>query len=403
VTSQSHSPNGTVNMFQASSVFDAIRPIYRASKMLAIFLDTIDYEKQEIVRTAQDQVALVCAVSLDFYALKVSVSQPLMYSDSILLNAGMYCSVILGFLVSLCVPLCNRIFGRRMYRVFKTLNAVDSVLLENGYKVNHQSNFLISCIYLAIAVTINIILCIAAILLMLSDHPLSQLGVLDLIVFLRSSLAFTIFGSFSCIALTSIYLRFKALNEVIRNKFTINKSHNSLNKDTENDAKVIATIRCYGELHEKLCDAVQDFNYCFSLQILFMMASAFGFTLFSIFGIIHDLSQSGANIDVTFNNIIYGVIYLSFIVTVVINGSLVSSEGKRTGAMVHKAICYQYYGPAVIRQIKFLSQQLFNNNSQVSCLLYEFQWSFLVSVMASLVMHVVILVQFDIADIASKV
>lgn len=203
-------------MFEASSIFDAIRPIYRASKLTGIFLDTIDYQKQEIVRTVQDQVALVCAVSLDLYALKVSVSQPLVYSDSILLNAGMYCSIILGFLVSLCVPLCNRIFGRRMYRVFKSLHQVDTVLLENGYQVNHHLNFLISCAYLAVPIITNILLGSTAILLKFSDHPVSRLGMLDMVVFLRSSLAFTIFGTFSCIALTSIYLRFKSLNEVIR-------------------------------------------------------------------------------------------------------------------------------------------------------------------------------------------
>ncbi|XP_049548668.1 uncharacterized protein LOC125959774 isoform X2 [Anopheles darlingi] len=314
--------------FEVNSVFDEIRPVYRASKIMGIFLDTIDYEKQEIIRTTQDQVILVCAVSLDLYALKVSISQPLQYSDSILLNAGMYCSVILGFLVSLCVPLCNRFFGRRIHRVFKTLYVVDTVLLENGYKMNHQLNLLISCIYLSIPILTNVLLCFTAVLLILSGHPVSQLGVLDFVVFLRSSLAFTIFGTFSCIALTSIYVRFKALNNVIRKKFTSNISDSTLTKNTEDDANIISSIRCYGEIHEKLCDAVQDFNHCFSLQILCMMASAFGFTLFSIFGIIHDFSQLTAEMDhnVTFNNIVYGAIYLSFIVTVVITGSLVSSE-----------------------------------------------------------------------------
>uniref|UniRef100_A0A182Q785 Uncharacterized protein n=1 Tax=Anopheles farauti TaxID=69004 RepID=A0A182Q785_9DIPT len=115
---------------------------------------------------------------------------------------------------------------------------------------------------------------------------------------------------------------------------------------------IVRSVRCFGEMHEKLCDTIIDFNFCYALQILLMMASAFGYTLFSIFGIIHTFSLTKYDNNASMNNLVYGIIYLSFIIQVAVIGSLVTHE------------------------------QLRSISPSVSCLLFDFEWPFLVSVRA---------------------
>ncbi|XP_058060915.1 uncharacterized protein LOC131211466 [Anopheles bellator] len=392
------SQSGTRFWFKVNSVFEAFRPVYRASKMVGILVDTIDFRKHDITRTVWDQIALVAGVLLDLQALKLAAGRSLSISDSILLNVGIYSSVNLGFIISLCIPLCNRIFARRMHGMIKTMAEVDGKLEDHGYHLKHQLNHFLSCAYMATPILINFLL-FGSTLIGQRVSEAQRTSLLEIIIFIRSSLVYTIFGSYSCLTLTSIYMRCKGLNAVV---CSFHSQRLSSPIDTRS---LIASVRCFGELHEKLCDIILSFNYCFGLQLLCMMASAFGFTLFSLFGLVHDLSRSTGdeNYIATMYNMVYGCIYLSFIIQVVVNGSLVTHECKKTAVMIHKTICYNHLEPAVMRQIKFFSLQLFNSDPQVSCLLYNFQWSFLVSVLSSLMMHIVILVQFDLANIATKV
>uniref|UniRef100_A0A182JRQ5 Gustatory receptor n=1 Tax=Anopheles christyi TaxID=43041 RepID=A0A182JRQ5_9DIPT len=391
--------------FVADSVFDSIRPVYRAGKLIGIFTHTIDFRRQMFLTNSRDQVLLVVAILMDVYALTVSTRTSYSFSNSILLNVGIFCSVNLGIIISLSVSLCNRLVVGRMFRLFNTLDHVDQILVSYGYRLNHQLNHLLSCIYMVAPILINFLMMISTFFIA-HDQATEQFTAVEIIVFLRSSLVFTIYGSYICVTLTSIYMRFRGLNKVISNQFPMSTIATDPYKSRITPvADGVATVRCIGDMHEKLSESIVDFNYCFALQILLMMASAFGYTLFSIFGIIHALSQpeQDASHQVSMNNMVYGCIYLSFIIQVVVAGSLVTKECKRTVISVHKAICYGYYDVVILRQIKFLSQQLHSIAPRISCLLFDFEWPFLISVAATLVMHVVILVQFDLSIIANKV
>uniref|UniRef100_A0A182NR15 Gustatory receptor n=1 Tax=Anopheles dirus TaxID=7168 RepID=A0A182NR15_9DIPT len=389
--------------FTANSIFDTIRPVYRAGKTIGIFTHTIDFQKHELIKTPIDQLMLVLAVMTDVYALKTSSKNSFAISDSILLNVGIYSSVSLGFIISLAIMLYNRLVARRMFGIFTALEQVDVLLLSHGYRMNHQFNHLVSCCFMATPLIVNFVMMI--ITFFIDQDPVSEsLTLPEILVFLRSSLVFTIFGSYTCVSLCSIYLRFRGLNEVISDHFPTSLMAEPIQKAIGKEASaVVSSVRSFGDIHEKLCDTIVDFNYCFALQILLMMASAFGYTLFSIFGLIHTLSQAQDEQRTSMNNMVYGCIFLSFIIQVVVTGSLATQECKKTGVVIHKAICYGIYDEHIRKQFKFLSQQLRGTSPTVSCLLFDFEWPFLVAVAASLVMHVVILVQFDLANIAKKV
>uniref|UniRef100_A0A182YNA3 Gustatory receptor n=1 Tax=Anopheles stephensi TaxID=30069 RepID=A0A182YNA3_ANOST len=359
--------------FAANSVFDAVRPVYRAGKAIGIFTHTIDFRQHVISKSAHDQVLLVVAILMDLYAFTVSTRTTYSFSDSILLNVGIYSSVNLGIIISLCISICNRLVVRRMFGLFETLHHVDNVLMSLGYRLNHQLNHLLSCIYMAVPIVTNILMMLSTFFVS-CDSTTQQFSATDIVFFLRSSLVFTIFGSYICLTLSSIYMRFRGLNELIWD----DPHKTSLPEVTS----TVDTVRRLGDMHEKLSETVVDFNVCFALQILLMMASAFGYTLFSIFGIIHRFSHPEVDEthQVSMNNMVYGCIFLSFIIQVVVAGSLATQQCKRTAICVHKAICYGYYEPAVLRQLKFLSHQLRCASPKVSCLLFDFEWPFLVAV-----------------------
>ncbi|XP_052889785.1 uncharacterized protein LOC128298091 [Anopheles moucheti] len=390
--------------FIVNSVYESVRPAYLAGKAVGIFTHTIDFQQYELSKSAKDQFVLVVGLLLDVYALTITSRTTFSFSESILLNVGIYSSVNLGIIISLCITLSNRLFGRRMFHIFETLNQVDNILTGYGYRVDHQLSHLICCIYITTPVVTNLLMMVSTFFIS-DDQTSQQFSALEIIAFLRTSLVFMIFGSYTCLTVTSIYMRFRGLNQVISNEFPTSLA-DDVHKPSIREVKdVLGTLRCFGDVHEKLSEAITDFNYCFALQILLMMASAFGYTLFSIFGIIHELSHPAVDISrkVSMNNMIYGCIYLSFIIQVVVVGSIATQQCKRTAIFVHKVVCYGCYELSILRQLKFLSQQLRSNAPKVSCLLYDFEWPFLISVAATLLMHVIILVQFDLSTIANKV
>uniref|UniRef100_A0A182S4Y7 Gustatory receptor n=1 Tax=Anopheles funestus TaxID=62324 RepID=A0A182S4Y7_ANOFN len=390
--------------FTANSVFDSIKPAYRAGRAIGIFTHTVDFQRHELSKRAQDQVLLVVAILMDVYALTVSFRTEFSISDSILLNVGIYSSVNLGICISLCITLCNRIVGRRMFRIYETLNQVDNILLSFDYRMNHSFNHMLCCFYTVSPIVANALMMLSTFFIS-DDRTSQQFGSPEIAVFLRTSLVFMVFGSYIFLTITSISTRFRGLNEVICKVFPTSKSSDPHKTKDREAMDVVATVRCFGDVHEKLSEAVIDFNYCFALQILLMMASAFGYTLFSFFGIIHTLSHPEVeqSQQVSMNNMVYGCIYLSFIIQVVVAGSMATHQCKRTAIFVHKVVCYGTYELSILRQLKFLSHQLRQTAPKVSCLLYDFEWPFLVSVAATLFMHVIILVQFDLSIIANKV
>uniref|UniRef100_A0A182Q2D1 Gustatory receptor n=1 Tax=Anopheles farauti TaxID=69004 RepID=A0A182Q2D1_9DIPT len=200
--------------FAASSVFDSIRPIYRTGKLIGIFTQTIDFRKRELSKTALDQALLVLAVMIDVYGFKLSLKSLVILSDSILYNVGIYSTVNLGFIISMSMPLCNRLFGGRIFGIFATLHQVDEMLLRYGYRMNHQLNHLYACCFMMTPIVINFVMMFTTFGLGQNSVSLN-LTAMEVVTFLRSSLVFTIFGSYTCASLGSIYQRFRGLNKVI--------------------------------------------------------------------------------------------------------------------------------------------------------------------------------------------
>uniref|UniRef100_A0A182MQJ8 Gustatory receptor n=1 Tax=Anopheles culicifacies TaxID=139723 RepID=A0A182MQJ8_9DIPT len=198
------------------------------------------FEQHVLSKRTPDQVLFVLAILMDVYALVISAKTAFISSDSILLNVGINSSVYLGIMITLAISICNRVAGRRMFRIFETINHVDNMLMSYGYRPNHQLNHILGWIYIGTPILTN------GIFFFVGDQSSVNFTALEILTFLRSS-----------------------------GEFPTSLTADPQKAATKEVTDAVATVRFFGDLHEKLSEAIIDFNYCFALQILLMIASAF--------------------------------------------------------------------------------------------------------------------------------
>ncbi|XP_058817582.1 putative gustatory receptor 28b [Topomyia yanbarensis] len=208
-----------------------------------------------------------------------------------------------------------------------------------------------------------------------------------------------------CSLLTTIISNYGNGLEVFRGATILNKvdqqttSERDLQKltDTESCCKM---VRKFATIHAQLSDTIEVFNRCFSAQAMVGLAAAFGFTVFSIFGVIHSYATSAneTTLRLAWSNMTYDGFYIALIVQLVVFSSLVFVECKHTSVMIHKALCYGTYDRKVRKELKIFSQQLWHHAPKVSCSLFHFDWTLFYTMASSLTTYLVILMQFDLTN-----
>lgn len=135
----------------ASNYLDSVRPIYLVTKVCHTHFETINFEKQTTSRTLLDQFRFILTLLLDLYLLYTSFTisdAVLEVTDSILINAGWYGSVLAFYLLSFSLPLWNRCKSREMFEIFENIIHCDRELLKLGVFVNHRKYHLVSTVYI---------------------------------------------------------------------------------------------------------------------------------------------------------------------------------------------------------------------------------------------------------------
>lgn len=143
----------------------------------------------------------------------------------------------------------------------------------------------------------------------------------------------------SSFLLFSIFIRFRLINDSIRNFFvTEEEDELKVTKGSEILCKIVAKL---ADLHDSLVDIVNCFNHCFAFTLMNVIAGMFMTDIFSIFAIYRvfvrfDYSQwELAVIQYSWN-----LYFLAYGFIVVLLGSLVTRTGKYTAVLVHKAVNY---------------------------------------------------------------
>ncbi|XP_058448651.1 uncharacterized protein LOC131428622 [Malaya genurostris] len=398
-------PHVKMRWFRADSFFESLRPVYLIAKVLLLHFETIDFERRTVRRTLFDQILYVLTLIMDLYLSLVGIRSCAAFielSDSMLLNLGYGGSFLMSYLLSLALPLWNGLKARTIFSIYESIAAYDDDLKLLGLRIDHQRHNFVSTIFVMCS------MCFAFFMLAIVSYAHFNKDWIDLskvfleywmvIPFVRTALGAGIFFSYFCLTLLSLQHRFVTLNQVVMKFFQTSPEKDPLMPtDSETCCKM---IRKLATLHDQLCDTIELFNRCFSIQAMFALAAAFGFTVFSIFGLIHSYATNAAEntLRLAWCNMCYDGFYLAFIFQLIVFSSLIYAECKHTAVLIHKVLCYGTYDKIVRKELRIFSQQLWHQAPKVSCSLFDFDWTLFYTIGGSLTTYLIILVQFDLVN-----
>ncbi|XP_058817587.1 uncharacterized protein LOC131680888 [Topomyia yanbarensis] len=383
--------------FYVGSFFQALHPIYLVSRAFSLSSVTINFQDETAEQTTADQLVLIRGLCMCCLALYFSYgafrAQLERFSDSHIFNAGMFgsMSAFVGSLMAAIIS--NYANGLEVFRGASILNKVDQQDKSAEQTPTDQ-----------LVLILGIFLCCSTLCF---SHRIFRVQLQQMSD--STILTFGLYGSMIvsvCSLLTTIISNYVNGLEVFRGATVLNKVDQQTTPerdpqkltDTESCCKM---VRKFAMIHAQLCDTIEVFNRCFSTQAMFALASAFGFTVFSVFGVIHShvISANEATLRMAWSNMTYDGFYIAFIVQLIVFSSLVFVECKRTSVMIHKVICYGTYDRNVRKELRIFSQQLWHHAPKVSCNLFDFDWTLFYTMAASLTTYLVILMQFDLANI----
>ncbi|XP_055605606.1 putative gustatory receptor 28b [Uranotaenia lowii] len=159
-------------------------------------------------------------------------------------------------------------------------------------------------------------------------------------------------------------------------------------------------LRKFIVLHNQLCDMMNKFNHSHSIQIMFGLATCFGFTTFALFGMIHSYAANAQDKTkrLALSNFVYEAFYLSYMVQIVVYSSLLNMESRNLSVTVNKIISYGKHDRKTLRELRYFSQQLWHNVPKMSCGLFDIDWELFYTIAGSLTTYLIILVQFDLTN-----
>lgn len=130
-------------------------------------------------------------------------------------------------------------------------------------------------------------------------------------------------GIFIISTMIMIWKRFAILNQQLSNLYRLTPTVTNANPNQS-----LKLIKWIAIVHHQLSDAVQLFNYCFSVAALLGLSSGFAFIIFALFGLVH--SYAGSDDEQTWSlavtNVIYGALYAIQLVELIVIASLVNCE-----------------------------------------------------------------------------
>ncbi|XP_055642079.1 putative gustatory receptor 28b [Toxorhynchites rutilus septentrionalis] len=385
--------------------FESWRFVYWITKVFAITTYTVNFEDQTAEQTSTDQLVmiaslLVCLLSMynSYESYKIWMNW---MTTSYISNIGLFATQGFLQLSQLISLILNYINAMKVFKIATIMNKVDKkFFVLFGYRMTYHRRHLYGAL-LAVSGYINWI--IYMIVMTHYFNPLnSGLTLIELLRIGLSSfwvvLCFQTNGIYIVLILLTLRTHFAQLNKQIRKHFNTTP-HGKLRYTMDSD-QASKLIMKFATLHDQLSDAIGLFNQCFSTQAMFGLTLAFGFTVFSIFGVIHthatDTDENSRQLSRF--NMIYDGFYVLFIVQLVVFSSLVNTECKRTATVIHKVICYGSHDKQTLKELRIFSQQLWHHTPKISCGLFAFEWELFYTMAGSLTTYLIILMQFDLVN-----
>lgn len=256
-----------------------------------------------------------------------------------------------------------------------------------GVATNHQKHYKV-CLFLTV---LNLVLFIivgfgaeVAVTLIKVQRRRANLEFLFLINYF-SYMALNI--SYVLVSL-AVYSRLRGINlylkQLIKDVIIINDD-------------ICRLIKIAAKLYDKICDTTELINSYFTLN---MISNCIQFTfviIFFSFGIFHYMMDVNSNNNqllysfVTFTWILY---FSMPVIWMIIISSWIKNESELTIQLFHKLIILRNH-ESITRNVKLATLQLSHRKPQISCELFDIDWTLTLSIFGTTISYVVILIQFD--------
>ncbi|EAT37765.2 AAEL010274-PA, partial [Aedes aegypti] len=392
--------------FRIDTFNDSWRPVYKVSRFFCLTTVSYNFIDRIPVRKSTDHtmliVGILMCILLAYNSIETFQEQKFSLTDSNLISGGMFAYMMLFELAVISALIINYVNGFRAAKFFDIIEKADQQLsVIFGHRWNYQKEHFGAVAYLTFGYLKQMIFMQ---LLAMSSPPVSQFDTLQL---LRIMIAFwwvmgcyQTMASITIVLLTTISKRFAIINAKMENHV---KNYLMVPDKLENRRR---KIRQFALMHAMLSDTVRLFNSCFSKQITFAIGCAFMFILFAIFGLIHAYAAVTANSDtfkVAMGNVLFSGFFQSFLFQLLVYSNRLNYECKRCSVIIQKVVSYGQYDRTILKECRHFSLQLMHHAPSVSCGMFDFDWELCYTMAGSITTYLVILLQFDFANLKMQV
>nr|XP_029726256.1 uncharacterized protein LOC109426954 [Aedes albopictus] len=333
--------------FRVENFAEAWRPVYRLTRLLSFTTMTYSFKDHTASRTSTDQTLLVVGVFVAvmglYYTFAFYQERIMMVTNSHIISAGRFGLFVIIILLHIATLAINYVNGTRIAEFPRTIQNIDrqiSTLFHHTW--NYQKEHLANIVFIVIRFAEWFVI------IRILQYTIDPFGTAKLIDGLIMTTAFNwvnigyqVNAVSWLIILGTIRKRFSVLNHHLRykshQKFVVKLTlilttsyrmtlldDSIAHKDPHQFHRLTVKI---GILHSQLCDTVDCFNHCHSTTMMFSLAPAFGFTVFSWFGLIHAYAarvdelvlHSWTTVTLSFN-------YISFVFYVVLFSARVNYQ-----------------------------------------------------------------------------
>lgn len=172
-----------------------------------------------------------------------------------------------------------------------------------------------------------------------------------------------------------------------------------INKEIEHKSCSFEKFKELLNVHSKFCDVANLLNQCVSFNLMMSVINfVFHCTMqmFSLYKLASNDSSMESKIY-CLTACIYFPPELFFMMSTVINSSLLKMEAKRTMTLVHSKNSLSAGNPEILKLLHLTALQIEHNKPVISCGLFIVDWKILFATISGSLSSVIILIQFDIA------
>nr|QGW45462.1 gustatory receptor 1 [Bradysia odoriphaga] len=387
----------------SDSVYDTFRPLYISSRFFGLlpFSTTISKRSSNGIYFTKVDLFLFIIHELTYitctvFNFNVDIHN-IIFSSKLLENSVKY-QMILGCILCCILVVVELVFRSATWDIIESINDFDVKFLTLNKTINHFNHKQRLKCYIVVWLLMFLIFLALSILWFLEHADLTAL-IPFLTAYSLVNITYGLAATLYTFLLFSLKVRYKGLNNCFTNSFLDEvkliqpiKMFKHINKETACD-KIMKMAR----LHDQLTDIIGLVNRRFSFQVLILIASAFVFSVFSIFSFYRVAFAEPFDFNQFQTSIVYnlwGFYYESFILMIIWMGSSVQREGAYTGVLIHKTI-NNYAEKNIVEKLILFSQQLKHQAPIATCKLFPIDWTLFFTMVGATTTYLTILIQFD--------